>query len=392
MTNRRRLTGRQTFVRRVISLSTARCIFSRMSEQWWWERSADGIVIEFQIMRVQGPVIAGGFLEEEFSSLCHVEVVGLTTCEKIVLRNSAWLLIRKSAQGSCHPHGRRRWPGEWKREDEREDGKQRVQGRVARESSNTQHADDTCMTMRATHLVLEPMSMWNWTVLWVNEKMWRVRCADHRLMSLLVRTLCLCLVHMTIFLCVSLFSNPVLWPCHHQHRVVRAELFTDAEQLRENFYHEALAVSRHNINLVSDEENMKPERLAKAPENAGIDPSTMRLRKWYQESTQGHCLLRLMRQTPNHWKAYQLSAHANQRMILPPFCQTSPPRSLHVSPCLLLHLIPAGVEFFRVTSWMDWQIIPSFLSGTPPSRSPPATALRLSLDCQPRLSWSHARA
>ena len=30
---------------------------------------------------------------------------------------------------------------------------------------------------------------------------------------------------------------------------------------------------------------MKPERLTKAPENAGIDPSTMRISKWYQEST-----------------------------------------------------------------------------------------------------------
>ena len=30
---------------------------------------------------------------------------------------------------------------------------------------------------------------------------------------------------------------------------------------------------------------MKPERLAEAPENAGIDPSTMRVSKWYQEPT-----------------------------------------------------------------------------------------------------------
>ena len=99
---------------------------------------------------------------------------------------------------------------------------------------------------------------------------------------------CLCLVLMIIFLCVSSFL-PVLWPCHHQHRVVRAELFTDGHGMLSSaqriFYFEALAVSRHNINLVFDEENMKPERLAIAPENAGIDPSTMRLRKWYQEST-----------------------------------------------------------------------------------------------------------
>ena len=34
-----------------------------------------------------------------------------------------------------------------------------------------------------------------------------------------------------------------------------------------------------------DEENMKPEKLTKVLENAGIDPSTMRGRKWYQEPT-----------------------------------------------------------------------------------------------------------
>ena len=42
-----------------------------------------------------------------------------------------------------------------------------------------------------------------------------------------------------------------------------------------DYYCEALALSRHNIDLELDEETMKPERLIKAPENAGIDPSTM---------------------------------------------------------------------------------------------------------------------
>ena len=59
----------------------------------------------------------------------------------------------------------------------------------------------------------------------------------------------------------------------------------NAEQRREKFYYEALAFSRHNINLVFDEENIKPERLTKALENARVDPSTMRISKWYQEST-----------------------------------------------------------------------------------------------------------
>ena len=40
-----------------------------------------------------------------------------------------------------------------------------------------------------------------------------------------------------------------------------------------------------HINLVFDEENMKPDRHTKAPENAGIDSSTMRVSAWYQEST-----------------------------------------------------------------------------------------------------------
>ena len=57
-----------------------------------------------------------------------------------------------------------------------------------------------------------------------------------------------------------------------------------AERL-ENYYNESLAFSRHKIDLVFDEENMKPERLTEAPENGSIDPSTMRVSKWYQEPT-----------------------------------------------------------------------------------------------------------
>ena len=44
-------------------------------------------------------------------------------------------------------------------------------------------------------------------------------------------------------------------------------------QRREDYYYEALAFSWHNINLVFDEQTMEPERVAKAPENASIDPS-----------------------------------------------------------------------------------------------------------------------
>ena len=40
-------------------------------------------------MRVQGPVVAGGFLDEKISSLLDVEVVGLITWERIVLGQRA---------------------------------------------------------------------------------------------------------------------------------------------------------------------------------------------------------------------------------------------------------------------------------------------------------------
>ena len=59
----------------------------------------------------------------------------------------------------------------------------------------------------------------------------------------------------------------------------------NSAQRLENYYYESLAFSQHNIDLVFDEETMKPERLTEAPENASIDPSTIRVSKWYQEST-----------------------------------------------------------------------------------------------------------
>ena len=59
----------------------------------------------------------------------------------------------------------------------------------------------------------------------------------------------------------------------------------NADQRREDHYYEALAFSRHNIDFVFDEEKMQPEKLTKAPENAGIDPSTTRVSKWCREFT-----------------------------------------------------------------------------------------------------------
>ena len=95
-------------------------------------------------------------------------------------------------------------------------------------------------------------------------------------MSLLVRTLCWCLVIMTIFLSVSPFSPSF---------VTMSSSAPSGVRRSENFYYALLALSRHNINLVFDEENMKPERHSQAPKNAGIDPSTTKISKWYQEST-----------------------------------------------------------------------------------------------------------
>ena len=45
---------------------------------------------------------------------------------------------------------------------------------------------------------------------------------------------------------------------------------------------EALAFSRLTIDLV-DGETMKPEKATEAPRNAGIDPSTLKTKQWYQK-------------------------------------------------------------------------------------------------------------
>ena len=81
-------------------------IFSLLGEQWWRERHADGVVIEFQVMQIWGPCVAGGLLDEYVSGHWDVEVVGLITCEKIVFGQGAKLLIRESAQEVLSPN----WP------------------------------------------------------------------------------------------------------------------------------------------------------------------------------------------------------------------------------------------------------------------------------------------
>ena len=106
-------------------------------------------------------------------------------------------------------------------------------------------------------------------------------------MPFLVKTLCLCLVLMTVFLCVSPFSpGLVTMSSSKPIGVVRVNRWTrNSTERLENYYYEALALSRHNTNLVFDEESMNPERLTEALEKAGIDPITIRVSKWYQETT-----------------------------------------------------------------------------------------------------------
>ena len=96
------------------------------------------------------------------------------------------LLISGSAQGVhpwTRPHGRlSRKSGEW---SERWERKWRVRsGNVSRQRRH--HADDTCDDVRATPWTWATWADVNVTlkVLWINEKMWRVRCVVHMFINL----------------------------------------------------------------------------------------------------------------------------------------------------------------------------------------------------------------
>ena len=54
----------------------------------------------------------------------------------------------------------------------------------------------------------------------------------------------------------------------------------EEDRLREDYYYEALAFSRHTIKLEFDEETMRSEKATEAPRNAGIEPSTMKMKQW----------------------------------------------------------------------------------------------------------------
>ena len=107
---------------------------------------------------------------------------------------------------------------------------------------------------------------------------------QHNFFHLLMRMLCLCLALMNLLLCVAFPSSSfVTMAVSIPHWVVKSDrLSPDEGHLREDYYSETLAVSRHTANLEFDEETMKPENSTEAPRNAGIDPSTMKMKQWYQ--------------------------------------------------------------------------------------------------------------
>ena len=57
------------------------------------------------------------------------------------------------------------------------------------------------------------------------------------------------------------------------HWVVKSDRMSpEGDRLREDYFFEALAFSRHTIKPEFDEETMKPEKATGAPRNARIDP------------------------------------------------------------------------------------------------------------------------
>ena len=103
-------------------------------------------------------------------------------------------------------------------------------------------------------------------------------------MPILTRMLCLCLALMNLVLSVLLPSSSfVTMAVSRPHCVVKSDRWSpENNRLREDYYYEAVAFSRHSINLKLNKEIVKPEKATKAPRNAGIDPSTMKMKQWYQ--------------------------------------------------------------------------------------------------------------
>ena len=96
--------------------------------------------------------------------------------------------------------------------------------------------------------------------------------------------LCLCLALVKLLHSVappssSLVTMAVLIP----HWVVNSDrLSPEEDRLREDHNYESLAFSRHTIDLEFDDETMRPEKDTEASRNARTDPSTIKMKQWYQ--------------------------------------------------------------------------------------------------------------
>ena len=100
-----------------------------------------------------------------------------------------------------------------------------------------------------------------------------------------MKMLCLCLAPMNLLHSVAHPSSSfVTMAISIAHWVVNSDrLSLDENRLREDYCYEALAFSRHIIDLEFDDETMRPEKATEAPRNAGIDPITMKMKQWYQK-------------------------------------------------------------------------------------------------------------
>ena len=108
---------------------------------------------------------------------------------------------------------------------------------------------------------------------------------QYNFFHLLMRMLCLCLALMNLLHSVALSSlSLVTMALIIPHWVVNSDRLSPEEaRFREDYCFEALAFSRHTIDLEFDEETMRPEKAIEAPRNAGIDPSTMKMKQFYQK-------------------------------------------------------------------------------------------------------------
>ena len=85
-------------------------------------------------MRVQGPILAGSFLD----GFRDVVIFGLIICERVILDNSVKNLISGNAQGICPAHrGKEADVKEEEQDDRREDRQQEVEKRDSRKIKHT---------------------------------------------------------------------------------------------------------------------------------------------------------------------------------------------------------------------------------------------------------------